>query len=149
MNLALRDKAARYCAVEDRCSQTVRRKLREWGATPDEEREIVDYLIAECFVDDMRYARTYCGSKLRYQHWGRIKVAYQLRINGIDSAVAREVVQEVMTDEEYVEIMRRVADTKWASLRVDVATRRVKVISFLVSRGYELDLAKRVVCDIQ
>lgn len=140
----LRGKAAAYCVANEQCRLSVRRKLIEWGSSGEMTTTIVDWLCAERFIDERRYAKSYCESKLRYQHWGRNKVEFQLRTKGID----REIIAEGMTcvaDDEYEEIMRGVAERKLKTLKGDVRVVRNKLMSFLASRGYESEMVIRVV----
>ena len=77
--MSLLARAERYCANEEQCRTSVRKKLCDWGATPNTSTKIVNRLIDQGYIDERRYARAYVASKLRNQKWGRLKVIYQLR----------------------------------------------------------------------
>ena len=63
---------------------------------------------------------------------------YQLRSKQIPPRFITEGLADV-PDEEYRNIMRSVAQTKWESYSAgeDVSKRRSKLSTFLASRGYE------------
>ena len=112
--MSLLAKAERYCANEEQCRTSVRKKLCDWGATPDSSNKIVTRLIDQGFIDERRYARAYVSAKLRTQKWGRLKVVYQLRSKQVPPKFITEALAEI-PDEEYRNIMLDVANMKWGS----------------------------------
>lgn len=131
-------KAERYCANEEQCKTSVRKKLCDWGVSVDLSNKIVNKLVEQGFIDERRYARAYCSSKLRHQKWGRLKVIYQLRSKQIPPKFITDALLEI-PDEEYRDIMRHVADEKWSTYDVadPLAKRKSKLTTFLASRGFE------------
>lgn len=84
----LMSRAARYAAASERCTSQLRRKLRDWGATPADAERILTRLVDERLVDDARFARVYAHSKQR-QGWGALKVRAGLRQLSLpDAAIA-------------------------------------------------------------
>ena len=83
---AFLERARRYCSLAEQCEDAVRQKLVTWGATPAQSDEVVKSLYEEKYLDDFRYARAYCESKILHQHWGRQKVLYQLRLKHLSRA---------------------------------------------------------------
>jgi len=136
--MSLLARAERYCANEEQCRTSVRKKLCDWGATPDASTKIVNRLIDQGFIDERRYARAYVSAKLRNQKWGRLKVIYQLRSKQVPPKFITEALAEI-PDEEYRNILLDVARTKWETYAPTepTAKRRAKLVTFLASRGYE------------
>lgn len=136
--MSLLAKAERYCANEEQCRTSVRKKLCDWGASLDQSGKIVACLVDQGFIDERRFARAYTSSKLRSQKWGRLKVVYQLRSKQVPPKFITEALSEI-TDEEYRGILLEVAQTKWATYNPDDtnAKKRAKLVTFLASRGYE------------
>ena len=131
-------KAERYCANEEQCRTSVRKKLCDWGASMEASGKIVSRLIDQGFIDERRYARAYVSSKLRTQKWGRLKVVYQLRSKQVPPKFITEALSEI-PDEEYRGILLDVANMKWGSYDMGepVNKRRSKLVTFLASRGFE------------
>lgn len=131
-------RAERYCANEEQCRTSVRKKLCDWGASLEVSGKIVNRLLDQGFIDERRFARYYVSSKLRTQKWGRLKVVYQLRSKQVPPKYITEALTEV-SDEEYHELMLGVAQTKWSTYPTDEpgAKRRAKLVTFLASRGFE------------
>lgn len=136
--MSLLVRAERYCANEEQCKTSVRKKLCDWGASVDVSTKIVARLIDQGFIDERRFAKAYCSSKLRHQKWGRLKVVYQLRSKQIPPKFITEALNEI-SDEEYRDIMRSVAEMKWVTYDEgeDLSKRKAKLNTFLASRGYE------------
>ena len=146
------DKARCWCAAEERCESGVREKLVAWGAGADDADEIVAALREEGYLDDVRYARAYCESKVLHQHWGRQKVLYQLRLKRLP----REAIEEGMAavdEEQYMEMLRETAEKKqrelsWKSEAGSVEVRR-KMMAFLASRGFTMSEINEVITKIK
>ena len=83
-------KAEQYCATGEQCRSAVRDKLLTWGANQVLRERIVEYLTENDFINEERYCRIYCESKLRLQKWGRVKIEYQLRSKRIDNSTIKK-----------------------------------------------------------
>lgn len=57
---------------------------------------------------------------------------------------------KTINEEEYKKVLRGVAQTKWATYTDDDNERNVsRLTSFLLSRGYELDIIKEITKDYE
>lgn len=144
---ALLDRARRYCALAEQCEDAVRQKLVTWGASPAVSDAVVATLLREGYLDDERYARAYCESKILTQQWGRQKVLYQLRLKHLP----REAVDKGMasiSEEDYLAVLADVAEKKRAELEHkvdDPFLLRQKLTAFLVTRGFSLSEINSVI----
>ena len=138
-NYALLDRARRYCAMSEQCESGIRQKLIGWGAGSADVDPIINRLRDENYLDDERYARAYCESKLLRQHWGRQKVLYQLRMKhlpkeAIDNGMA------AISDEAYMAMLAETAEKKLAELGgSDTPDVQRRLLSFLISRGFTIN----------
>ena len=147
---AFLDRARRYCALAEQCEDAVRQKLVTWGATPTQSDEVVKKLYDEDYLDDFRYARAYCESKIRQQQWGRQKVLYQLRLKHLPRA-AVDAGMAAVSDEEYLSILSQAGEKKLRELSTlsdDPFLLRQKLTAFLVSRGFSLSEINQVISNI-
>lgn len=133
-------RAEKYCATDEHCRSSVRAKLLVWGANRQEADYIVQYLVEQDLINEQRYASTYCGSKLRMQKWGRVKMAYQLRSKQIPKGIIEKTLDTLDMD-AYRRILFDLCRTKWEQLATEQNPdrRRTKVINFLSSKGFELN----------
>ena len=68
-----------YCALGDRCEADVRGKLLEWGLLERTQEILLAELINNKFIDEERYARSFCRGKFRIKKWGKRKIEFELK----------------------------------------------------------------------
>ena len=139
------DRARRYCATSEQCESGVRQKLIVWGAKPEMMDTIVARLRSEDYLNDKRFARVYCESKLLQQHWSRQKVLYQLRSKHLSKDDIEKGLS-VVDDETYYGILAYEAGKKLKSLGGELTPdSQRKLYGFLNSRGYSTaEIAKAI-----
>lgn len=149
------ERARGWCAAEERCESGVREKLVAWGVSMEDVDGIVATLRQEGFVDDVRYARAYCDSKVLRQRWGRQKVVYQLRLKRLSREAIEEGLSAVDKD-EYMKMLEETAIRKLEELsgkceegseQWEAGLKR-KVMAFLTSRGFTMNEINEVITKI-
>lgn len=147
--LSLLERARAYCASSEQCSSAVRHKLRDWGGEATDADTVIARLKEEGYIDDARYARAYCESKMLRSGWGRMKVVYQLRQKHLPRE-AIEAGMEAVDEEVYMSVLKEAAAKKVATIRdTDPAVRRRKLVSFLAQRGYIIDEINEIIKTIK
>ncbi len=147
MDKELLYKAASYCSRAEHCESEVRSKLTAWGVESEAEQDtIIDYLLAENYLSEERYAQAFVHDKLIYQGWGRLKLQAALRQKRITSKVIQAALEEI-NEEEYLQILKTLLDKKAKSLRSKKTTEetRMAVIRFGLSRGFTYDEIYKVI----
>lgn len=140
---------ARLCATRECCASDIRKKLHAKGANPSEIDDIVNHLQEEGYLDERRYARAFVSDKFRFAGWGRVKIAYELRLKGITESVADEALG-VIDEEAYEKLAIAFLKSKLRTTKApDSYTLRQKVVQSAARRGYEPTLAFRLVEKIE
>ena len=142
------NKAAAYCTLCERCINEVSKKLTAWGILPAEHKKIIERLQSEGFIDEGRYCRAFVNDKLRFNHWGRIKITAALRDKRLPQELIKEAIEQI-DEEEYTQVLRDVISIKHKELKgkEDYATKQ-KLIRFAASRGFEPgNILKIIKCD--
>lgn len=135
--LAFLSKAKYYCARGEQCIQGVAEKMRDWGVPEPLQQRILESLVEEGYVDETRYCRIYCDSKLRLNKWGRKKIRFQLKMKRIPTTIIDDAINNIDI-EEYNTILSNLAETKWRSLRNEpIPKRKAKTMAFLASKGFD------------
>ncbi|MBR0243353.1 MAG: RecX family transcriptional regulator [Bacteroidaceae bacterium] len=131
---------AAFCSISEHCESEVRERLQKAGVSPDEADRIVDYLYDEQYLDAARYCRAFSRDRLRFAHWGRIKIQQALRLKGLPDADIRQALEELPA-EEYQSILRSILQQKRRSLPddEDAYTLKGKLIRFATGRGFTMD----------
>ena len=133
-------KAAALCSRRECCVSEIRQKLEQWGAPAESRERIVDRLIDEKYIDESRFARAFALDKLRYNHWGRIKIDQSMRLLGISPDDRRTALDELPAD-EYRDILQHLVRTKLPTIKASSDyERQGKLMRFLASRGFEPNL---------
>ena len=70
-----------FCTLQDRCQFDVIQKMKEWGLLELTQDHILEILITDKFIDEKRYAQSFCRGKFRIKKWGRIKITNELKNN--------------------------------------------------------------------
>ena len=138
-------KAAALCSSSEKCTGQILTKLAAWGMDTAQSEHIIQRLQAEKFIDDSRCCRAYCADKMRYNHWGRIKIRQALRMQ----ALAQEDIEqglEALDQNEYEKILKETIDRKAKTLReTDGYTLKQKLLRHAYSHGFEPELIFRLV----
>lgn len=128
------------CAAAEHCCHDIREKLQRWGIADEDAEEVIAYLLHEKYIDEERYSIAYCRDKMRYNHWGRVKIDQGLRMLGIDSQNRRTGL-EALPEEEYYDILVHILESKQQGIKARNAyEKRGKLIRFALGRGFEMSL---------
>ena len=134
------NKAAAYCTLCERCISEVKAKLDAWGIGYASQTKIIDLLIDEKFIDENRYCRAFVNDKLRFNHWGRIKISAKLKEKELPSEHIVNALAGI-DEEEYADILQKILNNKRRETGKsnDYQTRQ-KLLRFATSRGFEYPL---------
>tara|TARA_B100001057_G_scaffold488295_1_gene572403 strand:+ start:705 stop:1100 length:396 start_codon:yes stop_codon:yes gene_type:complete len=115
-------------------------KLKSWGLI----QEAIDLLIVELiqynFLNEERYARCFARGKFRIKKWGKIKIRTALKKRDIYFKCIDLAMLEI-DDKTYLNTLKELLQKKNDILKeTNLYKRKMKLISYLVNRGYEYDL---------
>lgn len=128
-----------FCSTSEHCESEVRERLRKAVVAPSDADRIVDFLYAERYLDSARFCRAFASDRLRFAHWGRLKIQQALRLKGLPEADIREAL-EALPREAYSEVLGSLLRQKQRSLPdEDDYVLRGKLIRFLASHGFTMD----------
>ncbi len=141
------DRLRGLCSRREYCRADVLKKaLAALDGDAAAASEVVDTLVSEKYVDDLRYAAAFARDKASIAGWGSVKIRYMLSSKGI----SKEIIQEALGDidaEKASDKMTRVLETKAKALKDD-PQKKMKLLRFALGRGYEYEDANRVVIDL-
>ena len=115
---------------------------RECGDA-DEAGRIMDRLVEEKYIDDLRYASAFARDKSSIAGWGATKIRYMLAAKGIDRETIAAVLQEV-DEGKASDRLEKLLSAKVRSLKDDPQC-RMKLLRFALGRGYQYDEAAEVI----
>jgi regulatory protein len=144
MSLHLQD-IQHFCAYQERCHSEVRYKLLELSFRGEQLEQAIASLISDDFLNEERFARSYCRGKFRMKQWGRQKIIQNLKQKQVSAYCIQKGLSEI-DPEEYKKTIQSLAEKKKAELHKErfPHLRKQKVLRYLVQKGYEYDLVNEV-----
>jgi regulatory protein len=129
-----------YCAKEDRCQQQVLDKLYAYGLSKGTCESLLLELIQEKFVDEERFARSFCSGKFRIKKWGRNKITFELKKKAVPTSCIQLGLSEI-EEEEYLETLLLLLQKKQSTVKeTNHYIRKKKIADFAIRKGYEPSL---------
>lgn len=99
--------------------------------------EILEHLMKEKYIDDLRYASAYARDKASISGWGATKIRYMLSAKGISSEVISQALEEIDSSKAQVRL-DKLMENKFKSLKDDPQC-RLKMLRFGLGRGYSYE----------
>ena len=129
-------KAAKLCSSAEKCSQDIKEKLISWGLNEPAAEKAISNLKKNNFLDDKRYAQFFVRDKLKFNKWGRVKIAYALRRKQVPAETIDHAL-ETIDQSEYEDILDQLITTKSRSAgTIRQSTVRAKILRFAAQRGF-------------
>ena len=131
-------RAAALCCQSEHCVADITEKLLRWGVSREDSDRIIDRLIDEKYIDGSRYALAYVRDKVRFSHWGRVKIKNMLRMLRVSEQDIRNAFDS-FDEDEYLGVLENVIESKRRTLpEAESYASRVKLIRFALQRGFEM-----------
>jgi regulatory protein len=142
-------RARHYCAFQDRCIKELSDKLRGWKVKPVDAEKVIQQMQEEGYINEERFARVYASGRFRLKHWGKTKIAYELRGKGISDELIKLALEEI-DEEEYKEALNHLLVKKNKEIKdEDTYVRKKKLVSFALQKGYEYEIVKEMVSKME
>ena len=129
-----------YCAKMDRCQKQVMDKLLGYGLSNPVAEDILIELIQDNYVDEQRFAESYCSGKFIIKKWGKRKIYFEL----MKLKVSKPCIQkglEGIEDEKYLETLNDLMHKKYQLTKdKNEFARKKKVANYVIRKGYESEL---------
>ena len=141
-------KLAALCSQSEHCTSEMNEKMTRWGIDEDAQQRAVEYLVANRYVDDRRYARSFVNDKLKYNKWGPRKIEQSLWMKHIDESIQREALDDV-DNEEYISVLRPLLTSKRKTTKAETDYEmNQKLLRFAIGRGFTFEQVKEVIDDV-
>lgn len=139
------ERAINYLSFRPRSQEEVRRYLRKKETPPEIIEAALERLQRLDYLNDRSFTSFWVENRERFNPRGAQALRNELRMKGVE----REIVDEVVDDENDEELALRAASRKAALLlqtpSMDYATFRNRLGGFLQRRGFSYEIVARVV----
>lgn len=127
-----------WCAGQERNRVETKHKLIKLGIEPAETDRYLEILEEEGFLNQMRYAGLFAGSKFRTRQWGKNKIRYELEQKGFSDQEIRLALEEI-SQEEYLRTVSFLIEKEAGKRNADSILRK------LCSKGYEEEVVQELI----
>lgn len=133
-------KLEHFCAYQERCHKEVTEKLKAMHMIPEAIDVIMVHLIQHNFLNEARFAKTFVSGKFRIKHWGKHRLAFQLKQKDISKMNINAALASI-SDAEYLELLDIIAEKKADSIKeTNVFKKKKKFVDYFLYRGWESHL---------
>lgn len=134
----IRDRAIAHLARREHTSLELARKLQHSGYTEEEIENVLKELGERGWLSSQRFAENYVT--LKRAKFGSQKLAYELRMKGVEESIVQQALAEVKESE--LERARDVWRKKFGAPASD-QKEKARQIRFLQSRGFSTDIIQK------
>ena len=129
------DRMRNLCSRREYCRADIMKKaMSALDGDREKAEKVIEILVAEKYIDELRYASAFARDKSSISGWGETKIRYMLSSKG----VPREVIDKALGEIDGVKAMtrlERLMENKYRSLKDDPQC-RLKMLRFGLGRGY-------------
>lgn len=120
-----------------------KKALKALDGDKDRAQDVLKILIAERYVDNLRFSSAYARDKASIDGWGKSKIRYMLISKGVTSDVIDQALMEI-DGQRANQRLEKLLQNKINSLKND-PQKRLKLLRFAVGRGYSYDEVRDVI----
>ena len=81
------------------------------------------------------------------KQWGKVKIKYELKQKQVSEYSIKKALHQIKED-EYLEVLKKLADEKYAALKNEQhLVRKKKTIDYLLQHGFEMELIKKIIAN--
>lgn len=132
-------KMAQLCARREYSIWDIRLKLSRYNLDERTIDEIIEELVKQRYIDELRFTRSFINDKLRFNKWGKIKIVFALKQKQIPKQVVAEAFKDYSEEELNKELLQ-LLQAKWKTIKgKSEYERKNKLISFALNRGFEMN----------
>ena len=133
------EKMRSYCMYQERCIQEVKKKLTRLQVIPKTKSKVINHLIDNDYLNEVRFTKSFIQGKLRIKKWGKIKLNYELRIRGVKKFIIDEEINKISKD-DYYDYFNEFSNNKIKILKGSKDQKKRSFINYFTYRGWENNL---------
>jgi regulatory protein len=115
----------------------LKKAVKALDGDSEKARQIVDSLVEDRYVDDLRYASAYAREKSSISGWGEVKIRYMLSAKGISRDLIDRALEDVDSQRADARL-EKLLENKYRTLKDDPQW-KLKLLRFALGRGYSYD----------
>ena len=142
------DNLRRQCSRREYCVSDVLKKAEKaLDGDRDKAMQVVQSLVDDRYVDDLRYCEAYAREKSSISGWGEVKIRYMLSAKGISPDVISQALTQIDSNRAESRL-EKLMENKYRTLKDDPQW-KLKLLRFGLGRGYSYDEVNSVLQRLQ
>ncbi len=134
------ERAMAQCSRREYCIDDIRQKLQIWGVRNSDAEKIIEILIKENFINELRYATAYSRDKFKYNKWGKIKISVHLKVKKIPSELIQQSLDSIDND-LYIKTLNDLIENHKRTVKAkNQFDLKAKLLRYGLSKGFESSL---------
>jgi regulatory protein len=141
-------KAMALCSRREYCCADMRNKLETWGLGNSDNEKIIQTLVTENFINEVRYSTAFVKDKFNYNKWGKVKIASHLRAKNIQGVIIRTALDSI-DSESYMKVLKELITRHKRSVKAkNQYDLKAKLLRYGLSKGFESSLLYELLKEI-
>ncbi len=142
-------KLQKYCAYQDRSISEAQNRLYALGFKGKEADAIIAELISDNFLNEERFAQSFCRGKFYIKGWGKNKIRSELYKKRVDSNLIEKGMKEIDL-KDYREKLAVILRKKRKTIKnLEWYPAKVKLARHALSKGYEVELIYHIMEELR
>ena len=144
----IKQKAFRLLGRRPHSSYELKIKLKQKGYNDILINEVIKQLKESNYLNDYEFAKSFTEEHIKNKLWGQRKTEAELFKRGVNREIISRIINEEFSDSNQFDNAFKLAGKKYkALLKGNTSSDKMhsKLISFLITRGYDYDIVKRAV----
>lgn len=140
-------KSMALCSEREYCIDDIRNKLNLWGVDDKDREKIINTLIRENFINEVRYASAFVKDKFNYNKWGKVKIETHLRAKKIPQEIIARALDSI-EDELYRKTVKEIISSHRKYIKAkNQFDLKGKLLRYGLSKGFESSLLYDILND--
>jgi regulatory protein len=137
-----------FCAYQERCHKEVEKKLYDLKMIPEARELIILHLLQYNFLNEERFAKAFARGKFSIKKWGKIRITNELKFRNISAYNIKTALNEI-NEFDYFNCLKKIAIKKLPLIKESNSYKKKhKLITYLLSKGYESEIVYKVIKEI-
>jgi regulatory protein len=129
------DRMRNLCSRREYCRADIMKKaMSALDGDREKAEKVIEILVAEKYIDELRYASAFARDKSSISGWGETKIRYMLSSKGVPREVIDKALEEI-DESKAMTRLEKLMENKYRSLKDDPQC-RLKMLRFGLRRGY-------------
>ena len=136
-----KNKIIRYCLYRRRCTKEIEDKLYSTKLNPNQIRILIDELHDLDIINEFEFAKSFVNGKFKNNKWGKNKIIYNLKLKNISTEIIQKAICEIKSN-DYIKTIKALIKTK--TNQKGKLPNNEKIFRYLIQKGYETDIIKKI-----